>query len=124
MDHLPWRRVAATALVLAAVACALTAYLFARLDGESAIRTDQVCRLFETDHLADVTRLRNTYAYLDALPAKERGAPLNRALLRQLPQLEDEAGTDQAPEFCDEPGVGLPEPDPVLPKKPESLKGR
>ena len=84
---------------------------------ESAERRDQTCNLFETDHLQDVKRLRATYRYLAGLPRDERTRPLTQAVLRSLPALEREARSDPAPQFCDETFVGLPEPDPVVPKR-------
>ena len=84
---------------------------------ESAERRDQTCNLFETDHLQDVRQLRATYRYLAGLPLEERTRPLTQAVLQGLPQLEREARADPAPDFCDEPFVGLPEPDPVIPKR-------
>ena len=88
-----------------------------QLARESRERRDQMCNLFERDHLADVTRLKRTYAYLDRLPRREWGNPLTMAIVRQLPELEVEARQDAAPPFCDEPGIGLPEPDPELPAR-------
>jgi hypothetical protein len=118
---------ALAALVLAGASILLSAVLFTRLDSEGAQRRDQSCRLFEADHLADVQRLKRTYEYLDRLPVREYGSTLTREIVRSLPTLEDEARADSAPDFCDEPGakaekagadpVGLPEPDPFIPKR-------
>lgn len=93
------------------------------LEGEE--RRDQTCKLFETQHLADVKRLRNTYSYLGNLPVAEWGTTVTVAIVQGLRDLERDARTDSAPPYCDEPGalaeargakpIGLPEPDPKVP---------
>jgi hypothetical protein len=88
---------------------------------EARERRDQMCRLFETDHAQDVERLRRTYAYLVRLTPEQRAGNLNQEVFRGLSQLEEEARLDSAPEFCDEPDVGLAEPDPVIPQRPARL---
>lgn len=90
-------------------------------DREGVERRDQSCRLFEGQHLADVRRLRRTYRYLLSLSATEREMALNQFVLRSLPQTEREARLDRAPDYCDEPGVGRSEPDPVIPHRPAQL---
>jgi hypothetical protein len=92
-----------------------------RFEADVNDRRDQTCRLFERDHLADVERLRGTYKYLNGLAPVQFEDTLNQAILRQLPDLESEARVDSAPDYCDEDGVGLPEPDPVVPKRPAGL---
>ena len=93
---------------------------------ERTIRSDQACELFETDHLQDVQSLGATYKYLAQLTPEERNQALNRFILLQLPQTEQQALVDRAPEYCDETtptgdDVGLPEPDPVVPDRPAKL---
>jgi hypothetical protein len=95
--------------------------LIDRIEREGVERRQQSCQLFESDHLADVQALRRTYHYLGGLSARERRTGINRALLVNLPRTEQEARTDSAPDFCDKPGVGLPEPDPVVPERPRGL---
>lgn len=89
---------------------------------ESAERIDQICLVFETQHLDDVKSLAQTYDYLVALPESEKRLTLNKFILLLLPMREEEANTDIAPPFCDKPNRGLPEPDPVVPKRPAELK--
>lgn len=84
---------------------------------EARIRRDQSCTQDERRHLDDVTRLKRTYAFLSHLPTSEYGTSLTVAIVRQLPEVENEARHDVAPPFCDEPGIGLPEPDPRLPER-------
>lgn len=84
---------------------------------DTAQRLDQTCTLFEGDHKADVEGLKLTYRYLRDLPEDEWRLAINQLIVRQLPMTEREARTDRAPDFCDDPGRGLKEPDPVLPKK-------
>jgi hypothetical protein len=97
----------------------------------------QNCVLFESDHKRDVDSLSDLYGYLRTLSPAEFEQPLNRFILRTLPEREAEAGTDRAPAYCDEPGVraetlyrlgrggappvGIKEPDPRLPKRPRGL---
>lgn len=72
---------------------------------------DQICEGDEREHLNAVQRVDRTYDYLKRLPVADRDDSITRAILRQLPDLEREASQDTAPKFCDEPNVGLPEPD-------------
>jgi type II secretory pathway pseudopilin PulG len=103
--------------------------LAVRLEMEGRDRRDQTCTLNERDHLQDVRALRRTYARLpEALDFYEQIAPnegfrqfLRSAVAADTQRLEKEARVDRAPEFCDEPGYGLPEPDPVIPERPEGL---
>lgn len=97
------------------------------IEREGRERRDQTCEIFENQHLEHVKNLRSTYRYLRTLPKSEYGTTLVKAILRGLPATEREARTDQAPDYCDEPGVkaekagadpiGLPEPDPRVPRK-------
>jgi hypothetical protein len=80
---------------------------------------DQACLLFEKSHLRDVKQLRQTYKFLEETRGRE--VELRPFILAGLPAQEVEASNDDAPPFCDEPGVGLPEPDPVVPQRPEDL---
>lgn len=92
-----------------------------RLVKEQFERRDQSCRLFEGDHLADVQSLEKTYEYLGALTPEERKTTLNKTILNGLAEQEREAKVDSAPDFCDKPNTGLPEPDPVVPTRPPSI---
>ncbi len=89
---------------------------------ESAERIHQICLVFERQHFDDVESLKNLYAYLAALPEDEKKLTLNKFILAALPEREKTANTDNAPPFCDRPNRGLPEPDPVVPKRPAELK--
>lgn len=112
-----------------AILSILVVLTISRVQAESKTRADQNCKIFETQHLATVERLRNTYKYLLALTPDERalaasghGNQLNILVMRNLKQTEAEAKIDPAPIYCDKPGVGLPEPDPVVPKRPPELR--
>jgi hypothetical protein len=150
----------AAALVLAAFSLLFSALLFAsgrQLSNENAKilgrietvqaqtaregvdRRNQICLSDEREHLNAVERLERTYRYLAGLTLKQFGSPINQAIFQQLEDVEDEAMTDQAPEFCDDPGVkaeklwresggergappvGLPEPDPRVPQRPAGI---
>lgn len=88
-----------------------------RIAREGRKRRDQTCRIDERDHLDSVKRLRRTYDYLEHLPRAEYGSNITVAIVRQLPDVERDARHDVAPPFCDAPNVGLPEPDPKLPRR-------
>lgn len=100
---------------------ALVGVVYGQGQSEAATRIQQTCTIFETQQLDDVERLRGTYRYLSGLSEGERRESLNRAVLAQLPTVEREAGADDAPDYCDAHGVGLREPDPVVPCRPRSL---
>jgi hypothetical protein len=103
----------------------------ARIVAEGNERRHQSCLGTEREHLNNVTQLKRTYAYLVTLTPEDQASSINQAVLRQLPATEEQAHTDVAPEFCDEPGaaaekagakpVGLPEPDPVVPERPAKV---
>lgn len=113
------------ALLVLTVLVAVGFYLLEQTRTESR---DQLCMWFEPDHLEDVQELRRTYKrvpealefYIAAAPEKLRPF-LENAVATDVARLEAEARVDSAPAFCDEPGVGLPEPDPVVPKRPKGL---
>lgn len=94
-------------------------YLF---DVEANARRDQSCKITEGQQRAEVQSLRRTYSYLLSLSTKERRDPINRAVLAGLPTQEAQARQDNAPAFCDDPGYGEPEPDPVVPRRPAALR--
>lgn len=105
----------------------------------SAARINQSCEADEREHLRTVESLRSTYLYLLNLTDAELGSTFNRFIIAQVPQTETRAKTDTAPAFCDKPGeaaereykrthgkhgsppVGLPEPDPKIPVRPERI---
>lgn len=89
---------------------------------EQRERRDQSCEIAERKQRVDVKRLRDTYAYAVRIPVEERGTQLNQAILEQIPQVEMDARLDDAPSFCDEEGIGLPEPDSRVPERPASLR--
>jgi hypothetical protein len=89
---------------------------------EEALRARSAnCLQFERDHLRDVDQLRQTYAYLEQLRPGEFEQPINRFIVARLSETETAARTDTAPDYCDEPGLGRPEPDPVVPERPAYL---
>lgn len=120
--------------------------LIERIDHEAkvrarvtAARVDQACEADEREHLRAVEGLRSTYLYLLNLTDAELGSTFNRFIIAQVPITEQRAKTDTAPAFCDRPGVaaereyrrthgkhgsppvGLPEPDPEIPVRPEKV---
>jgi hypothetical protein len=89
-----------------------------RIDTEAVERKDADCVKDERDYFAKVNQLTQTYAFLKTADPE---SDLYKAVVTNLPQVEAEAKRDLAPEYCDEPNVGLPEPDPVVPKRPAGL---
>lgn len=94
------------------------------LKAETSQRIDETCRISEAKQKNDSEALASTYAYLAGLRPREFGQPLNRAILAGLPRTIREATTDDAPPFCDQPGIGLPEPDPPRPCRAGMLSKR
>lgn len=84
---------------------------------ESRNRRDEACTISEREHLQDVDKLRRTYSYLDALTPIEVSQTINQFIIANLNEQEENARRDVAPSYCDEQGIGLPEPDPTLPKR-------
>lgn len=93
------------------------------LRNEARDRLDQACTRDERNQKRDVETLRRTYDYLvrEQREGRSLASGINRAVLIGLPRTEADAREDDALPACDKPGVGLPEPDPVLPKRPKSL---
>lgn len=96
--------------------------LLAKVSSESRKRQDQTCSVFERAFAVDVEQLSGTYKYILQLTPEEKKNTLNRVIISQLPAIEARTHEDRAPAFCDKPGVGLPEPNPVIPKRPPGLK--
>lgn len=95
------------------------------LKHEADVREDGQCRIFEGDQQAEREELADTYAYLAG--AQLRGpestdTQLYEFALARLPQTIEKAREDQAPDYCDDENVGLPEPDYPMPSKPQGLK--
>lgn len=93
-----------------------------KLDRESAARIDQTCAISEAKQRSDSDALIRTYQYLGSLSARQFAQPINKAILANLPVTIRAAQIDDAPPFCDQPGVGLPEPDPPTPCPPKGTK--
>lgn len=104
------------------IAVALAVYSVYANSVETKERVDESCTISETKQKADVDALIATYRYLGELSGKELAQPLNKAVLAGLPTTVRNAQTDDAPSYCDEPDVGLPEPDDKVPEVPEDLK--
>lgn len=88
---------------------------------EGAERKDETCKLFERQEAVAVHRLRQTYDFLEHPPESLKG--LVPAILAQLRTTEEDARATKAPHYCDESGVGLPEPEhpSPFPKRPPNL---
>lgn len=97
---------------------------------EQVERRSQICTTFESQYRQEVEQVSQTYAYLltvQQFHPDELKSGLNRFVIGQLPQNEAKAKTDTdtngvfVPQFCDEPGNGLLEPDPKPPHRPAAL---
>jgi hypothetical protein len=100
----------------------LVVWSIATLYADRTDRADQTCTLFERAHERDVNALAATYKYLVGLSDSERTSAINRTVLARLPETEQQARVTKAPSYCDDRGVGLPEPNPVIPVRPSSLR--
>lgn len=81
-----------------------------RIEQVRAASRDQTCTLFERQEKTSVREVHNTYAYLEGLDLKDYGTSITRAIIQRLPQLRQDAKAARAPQYCNLPGVGLPEP--------------
>lgn len=112
--------------IVTMIAVGLAAFSVGKVVKEARERQDQLCTIAERKQLADVRQLHSTYDYLAKKVAQDidpnAGVISLNDILASLPQVEEDAFFDDAPEFCDEPGVGLPEPDPEIPTRPFSLR--
>lgn len=116
LDRATWRDF--TSLVAVAVA-AVSVWL---LVAERNDRADQICDITEADQRAEVRALGRTYDFLLDPKSKREAPGLYKAILAGLKQQEADAKRDNAPLFCDEDGVGEPEPDPKVPRRPAALR--
>lgn len=99
---------------------------------EGVDRRDQTCVVFERDAIAAKVsyvnardQLGQTEEYLSNLTPEDKNSSINVAVAANLPRLKNavdqrwrEARAAKAPDYCDLPGVGLHEPNPVLPARP------
>lgn len=92
-----------------------------QIQSEGHTRADQVCKIFEDAQHDQVDELQRTYDYLVKLTPAEVHSTLNVAILTHLPQQEADAHIDRAPQFCDDPGLGRPEPDDPIPVRPAKV---
>lgn len=111
----------------------------ARIRAEGALRRSANCRVFENDHRDEVDQLIQSYSFYEDPPQGLEALLLDPRALAELAELERDAHSDldkhgaYVPRYCDVPGakaekagaapIGLPEPDPVIPKRPEGIPG-
>src|SRR3954447_1550669 len=89
-------------------------------EADTKARVDESCRLAEGKQRDSVLLLRQTYTFLVHPPKALEGlVPYAKA---NLPKVEADARTNDAPDYCNAPGVGLPEPDPEVPVRPLALR--
>lgn len=125
------------AFVIATVAVAVAAYAIInvekqndKLTREGIERRDQTCLFFERAAITAANNFRDakrryasTIVFLKNAPPDESPF-LIQAVRANVPQVQgevrqrwDEAYASQAPPYCDKPRVGLPEPNPKLPRE-------
>lgn len=125
--------------VVPALAIGIALYAVLEVDGtvkdiqaEGVDRRDQTCIVFERDAISAKTAyvdakeaLDRTNNYLKTLTPEERKTRINAAVIAGVPRLEEtvdrrwrDAKATAAPPYCDEPNVGLEEPNPALPARP------
>lgn len=106
----------------------------ARIEVQRIDSRNQICLSDEREHKDKVNQLVRTYDYIAKLKPSDYDQTINVAVILQLPQTEKAGQTDTAPDFCDitrhvrgkdgklhDVAVGLPEPDPVVPKRPAQV---
>lgn len=81
-------------------------------------RIHQSCLKSERDEQFAIEDYASTIVYLKGLSPSERNQGINKAVLQSLPKTRRRALISVAPNYCDKPGVGLKEPDPVVPDDP------
>lgn len=125
-----WRILLLAAMALATLSILFSVLLYSKAESESVKRIDQNCTLFEYDHKSDVNayqlsldRYRDTIKFLDKYKNEPSQRVLITAVKEGLPKQRVDLAKDRkralhdtAPSYCDEPNVGLPEPDPRIPK--------
>lgn len=92
-----------------------------RVATEATARVNESCIQSEGRYENAVQQLSSTYKYLSQLTPSELNNTLNKFVIRQLPQTEQNARDSQAPAFCDKPNVGAPEPNPIFPERPAAV---
>lgn len=102
-------------LVVSALSFLASSLLWSSLTSESKDRRNQNCLVFEGSHKADVDNLKQTFKFLDRTRPDEWDNTIIKFVARNVPKQYEEAKIDAAPEYCDEEGIGLPEPDPEIP---------
>lgn len=112
----------AVVAVMASLALFSSVYFYVRIQSEGRERRTQTCTIQESKQAKDVRQLKATYRYLLDLKPEERDDTINVAVLHALTETERDAHLDDAPKFCDEPNIGLPEPDTKIPQRPEALR--
>ena len=113
-----WRITAAGAMVLASFSLLASVYLYTNVRDVQRTGRDQSCVLFERQYRSAVDRINRTYAYVEKLTPRERRTAINRAVIQQIPQTEQDAHQARPPRYCDPSDVGLPGPHPRIPPRP------
>lgn len=104
------------------------ARLARKIEREGAQRRDQACRGLELAHKQEVKDLNRSYRFWEDPPPSFRDLLANPLVLEKLSDDIRNARSDQdgygqfVPKYCDAPNVGLPEPDPKLPKPPRAIR--
>lgn len=127
-------RLALVALLLASITLLVSVVLYVRsvdatdkITAETNERRDQACRGAEGLYKTELESLRQTYDLFANPPKGLEELVRDPRLVQQLHEQERDArkDNDRFGQFvtpsCDDPGIGLPEPDPEVPKRPKGL---
>ena len=107
-----WLRRVDRAAILLAIVIWPTGFFYIQAD--QAGRRDQNCIAFERQERTAVNQLERTREFLSTKPTTRREREIQRQFgplaREQLPRLKEDVRANRAPEYCDEPAVGLAEP--------------
>lgn len=92
-----------------------------RVDRDARIRVNESCATAEQRYKAAVEQLANTYRYVVALSPEERRSTLNQFVIKAVPKQEADLRGLTPAKFCDDPNIGLPEPNPTVPARPPNF---
>lgn len=100
------------------VAVLLAGYTVIVQQSQRDAARDQICLSFERQERSAVNQVQRQYDFLHKLPKSEHGSFLVKAIVSGLPALYEDAVSSEAPHFCLEEGMGLPNNAvPDLPKR-------
>lgn len=91
-------------------------------------RRNQACTGSEATHKQEVIDLERSYRFYKDPPQEFRNLLANPLFKKSFLEAERAAIQDGdqygefVSKFCDDPGIGLPEPDPTIPERPDYIE--